>query len=129
MKLQHLLTVAALLAGSALLPAQTTASGQDAHSSPATADDQKNNPEDVQTLQKIRRSLTQDKSLSTTAHNVKVVVRNGRVTLRGPVRSEQEKATIEAKAAEVAGPGKVVNQLTVATASKPSQDVQQPAAR
>jgi len=54
-----------------------------------------------------------DKSLSTYAHNVKVVVQNGQATLKGPVPSEEEKKAIEAKANEVAGEGKVTSKLEV----------------
>jgi hyperosmotically inducible periplasmic protein len=81
-----------------------------------TADQQKENASDRELSQKIRRALMDDKSLSTYAHNVKVVSQDGRVTLKGPVRSETEKKTIEAKATEVAGDGHVINQLSIAPA-------------
>ena len=58
-----------------------------------------------------------DKSLSTYAHNVKIITQEGQVTLKGPVRSESEKQTIETKATEVAGANKVTNELNV----KPQQ--------
>ena len=54
-----------------------------------------------------------DKSLSTYAHNVKIISQNGNVTLKGPVRSEDEKRAIEAKAAEVAGGNNVTNELEI----------------
>ena len=54
-----------------------------------------------------------DKSLSTYAHNVKIVAQGGAVTLKGPVRSDEEKKTLVSKAEEVAGSGKVTDQLTV----------------
>jgi len=55
-----------------------------------------------------------DKSLSTYAHNVKVISQNGVVTLKGPVRSEEEKRAIEAKAMDVVGSnGKVNNEMSV----------------
>jgi hyperosmotically inducible periplasmic protein len=79
-----------------------------------TADDQKETAQDRKLSQQIRKSLSKDKSLSTYAHNVKVISANGTVTLRGPVRSEDEKAAIEAKAKEVAGVSSVMNELTVA---------------
>jgi hyperosmotically inducible protein len=63
---------------------------------------------------KVRKAITDDKTLSTYAHNVKVIAHDGMVTLKGPVRSAEEKSSIEAKAAEVAGAGKVTNELTVA---------------
>jgi hyperosmotically inducible protein len=78
-----------------------------------TADQQKNNSSDTELTKKIRHSLTSDKSLSTYAHNVKIVAENGTVTLKGPVRSEEEKAAIEAKAGEIAGAGKVTSELSV----------------
>jgi osmotically-inducible protein OsmY len=60
-----------------------------------------------------------DKSLSTYAHNVKVVSQGGQVTLKGPVRSEDEKRSVEAKATEIAGAGHVINEITVAPADPP----------
>ena len=82
-----------------------------------TADQQKETPTDRDLTQKIRKSLMSDKALSSYAHNVKVVTQGGTVTLKGPVRSAEEKQTIESKAVEVAGAGHVVNQLSVAPKS------------
>ena len=79
-----------------------------------TADQQKENATDRDLTQKIRRSVINDKTLSTYAHNVKIVSQGGQVTLKGPVRTAQEKQNIEAKAVEVAGAGHVVNELSVA---------------
>jgi osmotically-inducible protein OsmY len=79
-----------------------------------TADDQKMNPADRAISQKIRKALHDDSTLSVYAHNIKIITRDGKVTLRGPVRSEDEKAGIEAKAVAVAGTGNVTNQLEVA---------------
>jgi hyperosmotically inducible periplasmic protein len=81
-----------------------------------TADQQKENAADRDLTQKIRRALMQDKSLSTYAHNVKVIAQGGQVTLKGPVRSEQEKQTVETAATEIAGAGHVTNQITIAPA-------------
>jgi len=78
-----------------------------------TADRQKNNLSDRDITQRIRESIVHDKALSTYAHNIKVVAQNGQVTLRGPVRSDDEKRTIEAKAAEIAGEANVTSELTV----------------
>jgi osmotically-inducible protein OsmY len=86
-----------------------------------TADQQKENANDRQLAQKIRRALMQDKTLSSYAHNVKVIARDGQVTLKGPVRSEQEKKTVEAAATEVAGAGHVTNQISIATAKSSKQ--------
>jgi hyperosmotically inducible protein len=52
---------------------------------------------------------------------VKIVAQNGQVTLKGPVRSEEEKATIAKKATEIAGAGKVTNEMTVAPANAPKK--------
>ncbi len=79
-----------------------------------TADQQKENKEDRLLSQQVRKSVINDKSLSTYAHNIKIISQNGTVTLRGPVRSDDEKAAIEAKAKEVAGVSSVINELTVA---------------
>jgi len=79
-----------------------------------SADDQKMNPADRAITQKIRKALHDDSALSTYAHNIKIITQDGKVTLRGPVRSEEEKASIEAKAVAVAGPGNVTNQLEIA---------------
>lgn len=79
-----------------------------------TADQQKENESDREITQKIRRAVMADKTLSTYAHNVKIVAQNGQVTLKGPVRTEDEKKSVEAKATEVAGVGRVTNEITIA---------------
>jgi hyperosmotically inducible periplasmic protein len=79
-----------------------------------TADQQKMNPADRAITQKIRKAIHQDESLSTYAHNIKIITQNGKVTLRGPVRSEDEKNHLQAKAVAVAGEENVTNQLEVA---------------
>ena|ERR1700740_1117795 len=115
---------AAALLGTALLavpiprqdnPPQPDNSKANKRNSP-TADQQKVNPTDRDLAKRIRAAIVGDKSLSTYAHNVKIVAQDGKVTLKGPVRSEEEKSAIEAKATEVAGAGNVVNQLEVAPA-------------
>ena len=81
---------------------------------PPTADQQKMNPSDRAITQKIRKAIHGDQSLSTYAHNIKIITQDGRVTLRGPVRSEDEKNNLEAKAVSVAGQDNVTDQLEVA---------------
>ena len=54
-----------------------------------------------------------DKSLSSYAHNVKIISQNGKVTLKGPVRSADERQSIEQKATDVAGVGNVTNEITI----------------
>jgi hyperosmotically inducible periplasmic protein len=116
-----LLFAASLLALPAARPqeSQQPAPDNTAHNknqNPPTADQQKMNPEDRATTQKIRKAIHEDSSLSTYAHNVKIITQNGQVTLRGPVRSEDEKANIQSKAAAVAGEENVVNHLKIAPA-------------
>ena len=86
---------------------------RDRNKNEPTADQQKDNRSDRDITQQIRRSIWKDKSLSTYAHNVKIIAQNGMVTLKGPVRSEEEKRAVEAKANEVAGAEKVTSQLEV----------------
>jgi hyperosmotically inducible periplasmic protein len=98
-------------------PDNTKTNERDRSASQPTADQQKVDRPDRDITRDIRRSIVQDKSLSTYAHNVKIISQNGMVTLKGPVRSEEEKSAIEAKAAEVVGKDKVTSQLEV----KPKQ--------
>jgi hyperosmotically inducible periplasmic protein len=78
-----------------------------------TADQQSNAKSDVELTRKIRRAVVKDRSLSMLAHNVKIVSANGSVTLRGPVKTEQEKTAVASKAQAIAGAGNVNNQLEV----------------
>jgi hyperosmotically inducible periplasmic protein len=97
------------------VPADNTKMNQrDRNQNEPTADQQKENTNDRQLTAQIRRAIVKDKSLSTTAHNVKIISQNGAVTLKGPVKSEEEKQAIESKATEIAGSGKVNNELQVA---------------
>ena len=79
----------------------------------ATADQQAETQADRDLARKIRSAIHSDKSLSMDAHNVKVIVRAGVVTLKGPVSSDDEKKSIGAKAAELAGVDNVHNELSV----------------
>lgn len=79
-------------------PDNTKTNKRDRGHAEATADQQKENPTDRELTRKIRRALVQDNSLSTYAHNVKIITQNGNVTLKGPVRSEEEKNAVIAKA-------------------------------
>ncbi len=78
-----------------------------------SADNATNAANDRELMQKIRRSVMDDKSLSSYAHNVKIIAKNGKVTLKGPVTSEEEKRTVEQKASEVAGAGNVTDEITI----------------
>jgi hyperosmotically inducible periplasmic protein len=97
-------------------PDNTKTNQGDASPGAMTADQQKMNPADRETSRQIRSAIVKDKALSTYSHNVKIITQNGKVTLKGPVRSDDEKANIEAKAAAVAGADNVTSLLTVAPA-------------
>lgn len=104
-------------------PDNTKMNQRDRNGAEPTADQQKENTSDRELTRQVRRALVQDKSLSTYAHNVKIVAQNGTVTLKGPVKSEEEKAAIEQKAAEAAGGAeKIHSELEVKgeTSGKPS---------
>ena len=103
-------------------PDNTKVNQRDRSKAAATADQAKNTTNDRETMQKIRKAVIADKGLSTYAHNVKIISQGGKVTLKGPVRSEEEKSNIEQKATEVAGAGNVTNEITVkpATSKKKS---------
>jgi hyperosmotically inducible protein len=97
-------------------PDNTKVNTRDRAKGAVTADQQKENTSDREIARKIRRSLMDDKGLSTYAHNVKIVAQDGQVTLKGPVRTAGEKKTIEGKATEIAGTGHVTNQISVVPA-------------
>src|SRR4029077_5237943 len=88
---------------------------RDRNEAKKTPGDQSENEADRTITQNIRKAITGDDSLSTNAKNVKIITNDGTVTLRGPVKSEKEKADIEAKAKQVAGVKNVDNQLEVAS--------------
>jgi hyperosmotically inducible periplasmic protein len=79
-----------------------------------TSGDQSETEADRTLTQKIRQAVMADDSLSMTAHNIKIITVEGVVTLRGPVKSDDERQKIAAKAEQLAGAGKVQNHLEVA---------------
>jgi osmotically-inducible protein OsmY len=84
---------------------------------PPTSDKPKATSSDRAIAQKIRRAIYADKTLSTVARQIKVVVEDGKVTLQGSVRSGEERNTILTKAAKVAGEGNVINKIQIPSAS------------
>jgi hyperosmotically inducible periplasmic protein len=95
-------------------PDNTKVNKRDQNPGAVTADQQKMNAADQEITRKIRRSIIADKSLSTYAHNIKIISRDGAVTLKGPVRSDGEKKTVMAKAVAVTGSAdKVTDQISV----------------
>ncbi len=92
----------------------TKVNKRDRNAGEATADQQKVNETDRDLTQRIRQSVVADKSLSTYAHNIKIISQNGVVTLKGPVNSETEKKSIVAMAVKAAGDAsKVTDQISV----------------
>lgn len=91
----------------------TKVNKRDRAASQPTADQAKETVPDRDIMQNIRKAIVADKSLSTYAHNVKVISEHGKVTLKGPVHTAEERAAIESKAVEVAGSGNVINQISV----------------
>jgi osmotically-inducible protein OsmY len=99
-------------------PADNTAKNErDRSGETPTSGDQSNNPEDIKITAAIRRAIVGENSLSMTAKNVKIITAEGKVTLRGPVKNDEEKAMIAKLAQSAAGEAKIDNQLEV-TASK-----------
>src|SRR5688572_29086005 len=98
-KLGIVLTLAALLVAAGQVNAQSTSTptdntklnSRDRKTGAITAGQQKENQADRELTANIRKALVDNEKLSTYAHNVKVVSRDGMVTVKGPVRSEQEK--------------------------------------
>ena len=100
---------------SAVEPDNTGKNVRDRNESAKTAGDQSENEADRKITQEVRKSIVADDKLSTSAQNVKIITSDGKVTLRGPVKSELEKKEIETKAKQVAGVKNVENQLEIAT--------------
>lgn len=111
-----LLLAAALSTFTLVIPAaQAQApdnSGQNKGQS-ATADNESHAKADRETTAQIRKAIMADKGLSTYAHNVKIIVQGGKVTLKGPVQSDDEKQKVISDASSVVSPGQVADQLTV----------------
>jgi hyperosmotically inducible protein len=96
-------------------PDNSGANSRDRNGENVTAMDQSNRPEDVNLTREIRRAIMNDSSLSMEAKNIKIITLNGAVTLRGPVKTSQEKDAILAKATQIARDTKVNNELEIAS--------------
>ncbi len=107
------LSVAALAGNEKTKPDNTAINERDRSGETKTSGDQLNNSADLKTTQAIRQALMKDGELSTTAKNIKVITANGHVTLRGPVKTAQEKSKIDQLAKSAAGGAKIENQLNV----------------
>ncbi|MCU1328773.1 MAG: transport-associated protein [Bryobacterales bacterium] len=100
----------------------TAVNKRDRSEAQPTADQAKNNKSDREIMQQIRKSVVDDKTLSTYAHNVKIIASHGKVTLKGPVHTDDERKNIEEKATAVAGAGNVTNEITVKADTKAKAD-------
>ena len=78
-----------------------------------TPEDQKETESDIKITADIRQAIIKNKSLSVNAQNVKIITRNGVVTLRGPVESKKESKKIKKIAKHTPGVLKVDNQLEI----------------
>src|SRR6184192_4969740 len=94
-------------------PDNTATNERDRSGETNTSGDQSNSAADLKITQAIRRALMKDSELSTTANNIKVITANGHVTLRGPVKTAQEKGKIGQVAKSAAGGAHIDNQLDV----------------
>ena len=112
--LAGLLGCAGMARGQEPAPDNSKTNERDRDKAAATADKQKMNPEDREMTKKIRAAIVADKSLSTYAHNIKIITQDGKVTLKGPVRSDEEKTAVMTKATGIAGDGNVTDQMEVA---------------
>lgn len=86
-----------------------------------TAEEQSNSQQDLALTRQIRQAIAEDDSLSTTAKNVKIISREGRVTLSGAVSSTTEKDRVEQIAERYAGAARVNNELQLATSAQQGQ--------
>jgi hyperosmotically inducible periplasmic protein len=94
-------------------PDNTATNERDRSGKTKTSGDQSNSSADLKITQAIREALMKDGELSMTAKNIKVITANGHVTLRGPVKTAQEKAKIDQIAKSAAGGTQIDNQLDV----------------
>ena len=98
-----------------LQPDNSATNVRDRSGDSITAIDQADSAEDLRITQSIRKAVVADDALSVNAQNVKIITNDGQVTLRGPVKTEDEKKAIEGKAKQVAGVKNVDNQLEIAS--------------
>ena len=119
----HRSTLALLVLGAPTILLNHPASAQTSSTQPddsaqnknagQTADNQTNSKNDLQTTAAVRKAIIADKGLSMYAHNVKIITHHGTVTLKGPVKSDQEKQQVDSDATAAAQQYKVIDHLTV----------------
>jgi hyperosmotically inducible periplasmic protein len=106
-------SLAALAGDEKAKPDNTATNERDRSGETQTSGDQSNSPADLKITQAIRQALMKDRELSMTAKNIKIITDNGQVTLRGPVKTAQEKAKIDQLAKSAAGGAQIDDQLDV----------------
>ena len=106
-------SIAAMAADDNTKPDNTAKNERDSSGETQTSGDQSNSSGDLKITQAIRQALMKDGELSATAKNIKVITANGHVTLRGPVKTTQEKAKIDQLAKSAAGGAQIEDQLEV----------------
>jgi hyperosmotically inducible protein len=94
-------------------PDNTATNERDRSGETKTSGDQSNSSADLKITQAIRQALMKDRELSTTAKNIKVITASGQVTLRGPVKTAQEKAKVDQIARSEARGAQIDDQLDV----------------
>jgi osmotically-inducible protein OsmY len=94
-------------------PDNTRINKRDKSSAALTPMDQGNSDGDLKLTQNIRKAIMADSSLSFTAKNVKIITAKGKVTLRGPVKTDHERQVIGDQARKIAGAANVDDQLEV----------------
>lgn len=96
----------------AVNPDNTGVNARDRNESAKTPIDQNENQTDIDITANIRKQVVATK-MSVNAQNVKIITQDGKVTLRGPVKSAEEKQQIESIANKIAGADRVISQLEV----------------
>lgn len=100
-------------------PADNTALNErDRSGNTKTSGDQSNSKGDIDVSAAIRRAIVKENSLSNKAKNIKIITENGVVTLRGPVKTAEEKTKVEELAKANAGSARIESQLEVKTEKK-----------
>jgi hyperosmotically inducible periplasmic protein len=110
----HVTAVLTMATAMAQAPDNSKVNKRDDVKDAVTAGTQSNSKADLDLTRNIRREVTQNKTMSTYARNIKIISRDGAVTLRGPVKSDDEKLAIETIAKKIAGDSKVDSQLEIA---------------
>jgi hyperosmotically inducible protein len=95
-------------------PDNTAVNQRDRDSAAKTPIDQDENSEDIQFTADIRKQILSTEGMSVNARNVKIITSQGKVTLRGPVSDDAEKAKVEKIAGDVVGAENVTSELEIA---------------